>query len=106
MKRDERQILIKKMEEITGCDVYILFTATGAQNYSISTDFLPLFTEAIFKRRKDRRENAIVVFETNGGDPTTAMAVIKQLRENYKKIYGYAFNRCFSAGTVAMLASD
>jgi len=104
--KKERQELIKRLEELTGCDVYILFTASGEQEYSVAYDFLPLFTESIFIRRKQRRENAILIFETNGGDPTVAMAIVKQLRENYTKIFGYAFNRCFSAGTVAMLATD
>ena len=102
----ERQKLIKKLEEITNCDIYILFTASGEQEYSVSYDFLPLFTESIFMRRNARRQNAILILETNGGDPTTAMAIVKQLHENYKKIFGYAFNRCFSAGTVGMFATD
>ena len=104
--KKERQELIQKFEEITNCDVYILFTASGGQNYSMSLDFLTLFTEAIFSRRLHRRKNAILVLETNGGDPTTVMAIVKQLRENYDKIYGYAFNRCFSAGTIGMFATD
>ena len=101
-----RQKLIKRFEQPTDTDVYILFTASGEQEYHVSYDFLPLFTESIFVRRKSRRQNATLIFETNGGDPTAAMSIVKQLRENYKKIYGYAFNRCFSAGTVAMLATD
>lgn len=104
--KDERQKLIAKLEEMTDADVYILFTATGVQYYQISLDFLTLFTEAIFVRRKNRRKNAILLLETNGGDPTTVMAVVKQLRENYGKIFGYAFNRCFSSGTIGLLATD
>lgn len=102
----DRQQFIKKLEKATNCDVYILFTASGEQEYSVSYDFLPLFTESIFIRKKTRRKNAILIFETNGGDPTIAMAIVKQLRENYEKILGFAFNRCFSAGTVAMIGTD
>ena len=97
----ERQELIQKLEQMTNCDVYILFTSGGEQFYSISPEILPVFTKSIFSRRKGRHKNAILVLETNGGDPTTVMAVVKQLRESYKKIYqmfqrrnfGYVCNR-------------
>ncbi|MBE5813263.1 MAG: hypothetical protein E7314_06395 [Clostridiales bacterium] len=105
--KDERQSWIKQLEEITDSDVYILFTSNNdEQRYTIASDLLPLFTDAIFMRRKGRRKNATIVLETIGGDTTVVLAFLKQLHENYKKVFGYVFNRCFSSGTIGMLATD
>ena len=103
---EKRQKLIKKLEKMTDCDVYVLFTASGEMQYAINGSFLPIYTRAVFSRRKKRRENAIVILETDGGSGPAVMSVVLQLRECYNKVYGYIFNRCYSAGTVGILATD
>lgn len=102
----KRQELIKKLEKATNADVYVLFTASAEMQHSIDRTFVPLYTKAVCARGKKRRKNAIVVLETDGGSGTVVMSLVTQLRECYENVDGYIFNRCYSAGTVGILATD
>ena len=52
-----------------------------------------------------RTKNAVLIIETDGGDPDAAYRLSSCLQNNYEKFKVYVFGRCKSAGTLAVLGA-
>jgi membrane-bound ClpP family serine protease len=53
-----------------------------------------------------RKDNAILLIATNGGDPDGAYIITRCLQRNYKKLTTMVFGRCKSAGTLVVVGAN
>lgn len=57
-------------------------------------------------RRKDRRENVVLLLASRGGSPDAAFRMARCLKRYYKNFIIFIYGRCKSAGTMIAIGAD
>lgn len=105
MPREERQTLIRAVEEIRSSRVVCCVTSDrlNAQGM-IAKDFIPIFYTHL--RRFDSTKRVDVLLFTTGGDTLAAFGIGRLLREFTKDVGALIPEKCHSAGTLLALGAN
>ncbi|HTB80691.1 MAG TPA: hypothetical protein VK717_07375 [Opitutaceae bacterium] len=74
-------------------------------SHSIDRGNASMFTACV-NSIQPKKENAIFIIATNGGDPDGAYIMTRCLQRNYKKLTILIFGRCKSAGTLVVVGAN
>lgn len=60
----------------------------------------------LIRCKSSRRDNAVLILATYGGDPDAAYRIARALKQSYKKFTLFVFGYCKSAGTLIAIGAD
>lgn len=86
------------LKTVTGCDTYIFNAEIDASNVERLRDLV--------LDKDPKSETAALFINTAGGDADAAYRLAATLNQAYKSFTAYVFDRCKSAGTLAVIGAE
>lgn len=87
-------------------DIYVLYTPDKeCASGSINDDMVTIFRR-ILEKKSTFSTDAVLLIDSYGGSSDAAISIVGMLHSVYSKVIGIAYDKAYSAATIALLCCD